>query len=120
MKRKILALAALAMLGAILVAPFAHSIRAQVPRTISYQGVIKNNGVLINESPHITVALYDSPTGGSAIYREDYPSVTVTNGIFDLTIGSETPFPPSLTFDKQYWVGLSVNGEAEMTPRAAL
>ncbi len=41
----------------------------QVPQTISYQGVLKdNNGALVNSSQALTFKLYKTETNGSAIW----------------------------------------------------
>ena len=92
---------------------------AQVPRTISYQGVLTNDGAGLDGQHLITVALYDSLKGGTQLYQESH-QLTVMNGIFDMEIGSISPFPLSLTFDQPYYLGVSIDGNPEMTPRVAL
>ncbi len=112
MKTKILTLAALALL-------YAQGVRAQIPQTISYQGMLTTSSAPANGSHLITIVLYDVASGGSALYHEEH-QLTVTNGIFNVAIGSITPFPSSLTFDRQYYLGVVVDGGPELSPRAAL
>src|SRR2546423_7030187 len=82
---------------------------AQVPRTISYQGVAVQNGSAVNGKHLITLSLYDAATGGNLIYQETHQT-EIANGVFDLTIGSQSPFPLSLAFDKPYYLGVSFDG----------
>ncbi len=106
----------------IMLALAATALRAQgVPRTISYQGVLTDAGGQLypDGSVTLTLALYTSATGGTPIYSEDH-TVTVVNGIFNAIIGSVTPLPESLRFDRAYFLGVSVDGGAELTPRTAL
>jgi hypothetical protein len=92
---------------------------AQVPRTLNYQGYLTNpSGSAIN-SPAlpITVKLYLAASGGSALYSETQ-NLAVTNGIFNMVIGSVTPL--NLTFDAPYYLGVTVGADAEMSPRQPL
>lgn len=93
---------------------------AQIPRVISYQGVIKNtDGSMISDGSHsLAISLYDAPIGGNVLHTEMF-FTQIKNGLFTLLIGSSTPFPSSLTFDKQYYLGIQVDGGEEMTPRTA-
>ncbi len=92
----------------------------QIPRTISYQGVLTDNAG--NPKPDgsytITFSLYDNE-GGSAIWSET-KTLNVTKGLFSTSLGSQTPFGISLKFDKPYWLGIKVGDEAELSPRIAL
>ncbi len=97
----------------------AISAHAQVPRTISYQGVLTNNGAAASGEHLITVALYDSPTSGTPLYQESH-QVTIANGMFNIEIGSITPIPATLTFDAPYYLGVSIDGNSELTPRVSL
>ena len=93
--------------------------RGQVPRTISYQGALTNNGLSANGEHLITVSLYDSLTGGTLLYQESH-EVTVINGTFNIEIGSITPIPATLPFDKPYYLGIAIDGAAELIPRVSL
>ncbi len=46
--------------------------------------------------------------------------MTVTDGLFHVLLGSVTALPESLFDAPDRWVGLSVNGDGEMTPRTRL
>lgn len=105
----------------LLLAAGVESIQAQVPRQISYQGLIMDQGgKAISDANHtLEIALYDSPTNPTALHSETFLART-SAGIFSVILGTQTPFPANLTFDRQYWLGVSVDGGAEMTPRTAL
>src|SRR5688572_30272139 len=94
---------------------------AQVPRTISYQGLLTDgSGNFIADGNHsMTIKLYESASGGAAIYEESQ-STTIVKGLFNVIIGSVTPIPPSLAFDKAYYMGVAVDGGAELVPRSAI
>ncbi|MEP7218501.1 MAG: hypothetical protein ABI876_06270, partial [Bacteroidota bacterium] len=104
-------------------AMIASNALAQVPRTISYQGVIAdNNGLPIaNGNKSITIKIYDAATGGTVIFTESQ-TVPVIRGLFNLIIGSTTPggLPAAAAFDKPYWLGLSVDGGPEFPQRTQL
>ncbi|HYM21129.1 MAG TPA: hypothetical protein VEW28_09020 [Candidatus Kapabacteria bacterium] len=94
---------------------------AQIPRQISYQGLIVTpGGTPISDGQHtITITLYDAPTGGTQLYTETQNTQT-NHGLFNVIIGAVNPIPTSLDFGNQYWLGVSVDGGAEMSPRTAL
>jgi PKD repeat protein len=90
-----------------------------VPKTINYQGRLSDfEGVPVNGTVSMTFAIYNAPTDGELLWSETQPSVTVTDGAFSVALGSVTPF--AITFDEDYYLGVTVGGDAEMTPRAAL
>jgi trimeric autotransporter adhesin len=94
---------------------------AQAPRTISFQGVLADqNGTLIQDGNHqLKLILYPSASGGSAVFSETQ-TVAVVKGLFNAIIGSVTPLPASLAFDKAYFLGVTVDNGAELVPRTAL
>jgi hypothetical protein len=92
---------------------------AQTSPTISYQGLLQNNGVAVNGTDTLTIRLYTAESGGSPIYSETQ-TVMVVNGIFNLAIGAVTPLLPTLDFTKQYYLGVSVDGAPELMPRSTV
>jgi hypothetical protein len=101
-------------ISVILAAPTA----AQVPPVISYQGVLTDGGGVASDGMYSMVfALYDVAGGGTALWSETQ-SVTVSKGIFNVVLGSVTPI--DLEFNEGYWLGIAVEGEAELSPRIPL
>lgn len=99
----------------------AGTLMAQVPRQISYQGVLTDaNGNIVADGNHqLTLTVYDAATGGTALFNETH-NVPVVRGIFNAIIGSNTPIPPSITFNRAYFLGVAVDGGAELSPRTAM
>ena len=86
------------------------------PTTITYQGYLStNSNAPVNTPVAMTVSLYADPTGGTALWSEHLPAVTVINGIFTVLIGSTTPI--NLTFNRVYYLGLAIGSDPELTPR---
>ena len=98
----------------------AATAQAQVPRTISYQGVLADNaGNFVNDGSYtLVLSLHDAQTGGTKLFTETHQA-TVVRGIFNVIIGSATPIPASLRFDRAYFLEVSVNGTA-LSPRTPL
>lgn len=94
---------------------------AQVPRQISYQGIVTNeSGGPISDGEHtIIVSLYFGSVGGAPIFSEIHTART-SHGLFSISIGSDTPIPSSIPFDKAMYLGIAIDGENELTPRTAL
>jgi hypothetical protein len=94
---------------------------AQTPRQISYQGVLADgSGTLVPNGSHsLKLKLYTESTGGTAIFTETQP-VAVVGGMFNVIIGSVTAIPVSVAFDKAYFLGVSVDGGDELSPRTPL
>jgi hypothetical protein len=90
---------------------------AQIPETMSYQGFLTDNsGNEVTGSVNFLFKLYESSTAGTAIWQENHLGVAVENGIFSVILENLG----SLEFDTQYWMGISINGGAELTPRVKL
>lgn len=96
---------------------------AQIPRTMSYQGVLTDaTGVPVPTGTHsVVLGLYDAATGGTLLFTETQ-SIAVTTGFFSCIIGGATTggITASLTFNNQYYLGVAVDGQAEMAPRTPL
>jgi len=92
---------------------------AAVPQTINYQGYLTDSGgTPIDATVQITFSLYNVATGGTALWTETQSSVTVSDGIYSVILGSVTPI--NLSFDEQYYLGIKVGTDGEMTPGQAL
>ena len=92
---------------------------AAVPSTISYQGYITTlSGSPASGPVDITFTLYSSPAGTAVLWTETESAVPLVNGVYSVSLGSVTPL--NLPFDQQYWLGVKVGTDPEMTPRQAL
>jgi hypothetical protein len=98
----------------------AISVQASVPRVLTIQGDLRDqNGNPVNGTHVMKVRFYDALTGGNQVHVEIL-SVTFTSGLYNVTIGADTPLPDSITFDKQYFLGIIIDNGAELTPRTPL
>jgi hypothetical protein len=75
----------------------------EVPQTLGYQGRLKNaSGTVLSGSYTFTFRLYTASSGGSVIWTETQPGVTVDQGAFAVQLGSVTPLPVRLIFQNRY------------------
>ncbi|MFY0605458.1 MAG: tail fiber domain-containing protein [Cyclobacteriaceae bacterium] len=90
-------------------------------QTISIQGVLRDpNGSSMNDGSYsVTFKIYDVSTGGTALWSDTYTSLKTKHGVFQANLGENTSLD-GLAFDKTYYVGVTVENFAEMTPRIAL
>lgn len=92
---------------------------AAVPTTLSYQGTLTDKaGNPINATRTVVFSLYNVATGGSSVWTETQ-SLTVTGGRFGAILGITTPLDVTM-LSGDTWLGISVQGEPEMTPRQKL
>jgi hypothetical protein len=75
-------------------------------------------GTPITGSLSMTFNLYTVASGGTAAWTETHPTVTVTNGVYDVVLGSVTPIV--LASAQQYYLGVTAGTDPEMTPRQPL
>jgi len=113
MKRLILIITVFLITG--IVMPIS-SAQADVPHLINYQGRLTDAADQpLTGSHSITFRIYDAEGGGNLLWGETHSSVTVTDGIFEVMLGGVTAL--DLSFDKQYYLGIQVGNDPEMTPR---
>ncbi len=97
----------------------ASSLGAAVPLSLSYQGVLTDaSGVAVSDGSYsIAFRLYDVVSGGTELWTETQ-MVQVHKGTFSVILGAVQPL--TSLFDTQYWLGISVEGGAELSPRVQL
>jgi len=107
-------------LAAVLLFAFVGVVAAEVPHLISFQGRLTTaGGDTVTGNHDITFKLYDA-SGLSEIWSETHHDVPIVAGLYNVMLGSETPFPAAVDFSEQYYLGVSVDGGTEMTPRYEL
>lgn len=93
---------------------------AQVPGRVSFQGLLLDSGGNpIQGSANLSFALFAAPTGGSALWSESHSGVSVTDGIYDVELGSVTPLTPALLAGGTRYLEVTVAGET-LAPRRPL
>ncbi len=105
----------------VLVVSLAAVASAQVPRVLSYQGILtdRDGRILPDGEYQLTIRLYDRQDATEPIYVEEQ-RVEAVRGVVNALIGTVEPLPAQLTFDRVYYVGISVNGSEELRPRTML
>jgi hypothetical protein len=92
---------------------------AQIPQTMSYQGMLTNSeGQIVNDDTYsMTFKIYDQVTDGNLLWEEGQ-NVDILNGIFDVTLGESNPL--NINFNQSYWLGITIAGGDELAPRIEL
>lgn len=93
---------------------------AEIPKTMSYQGKLTDadGDPVVDGDYELTFSIYDVAESGTALWTELHSPVAVVNGIFNVILGSGTPL--DIAFDEQYWLGIAVAPNPELTPRVQL
>jgi hypothetical protein len=94
---------------------------ADVPKLINFQGRLTDvTGKFVSDGNYpLTFKLYSDSTGGSAKWTEAQ-IVTVSKGLFNVILGSQTPIPDSIFDYSNVWLGIQVGADPEMAPRQRL
>jgi len=93
---------------------------ADVPKLVGYQGKLVGSSGVTDGSVNLTVTIYDAQVGGSVLFQEDHANVPVVRGLFGIVLGSQTTLPDGVLAGTSVYVGISVNGTAELSPRTQL
>jgi FtsZ-binding cell division protein ZapB len=96
---------------------------AQPAATLSVQGVLtKSDGTAVDDGNYnVTFRLWNDSIAGSKKY-EEVISVQTIGGVYSAIMGATDPVnhPLNAAFNEIYWLGVSVNGSSELTPRPRL
>lgn len=97
---------------------FTITLLAQVPSLINYQGYLTDPGTNepITDSKSMTFSIYSVSSGGTALWTETQ-MVTIEDGYFSILLGSTTPVSYSVFTGGDLYLGVTVDTDAEMTPR---
>ncbi|NND33029.1 MAG: hypothetical protein HKN76_10595, partial [Saprospiraceae bacterium] len=98
------------------------SLRAQLPKTISFQGYLTNSAgePITNASLSVSFSIYDAEAEGNRLWGPELKSLNVDRGIFTTILGSNTPL--DLDFDQTYYVQIVIDpsGTSETLGRIQL
>jgi hypothetical protein len=88
--------------------------------TLNIQGIVrKSTGANLDDGTYsMTFRLYTTSSGGSNIWSETHDNMDVTSGVYSAVLGLINPF--TIPFDQPYFLGISVDGGAEVSPRLRL
>lgn len=98
-----------------------ESFAAAFPLRIAFQGRLTDNRKIPkNGLVNMTLKLYAQSSGGSPLYTEGPMAVNISSGFFSLQVGEQASLSPDLFSQGSLFLGVSVQGDAEMTPRREL
>jgi len=99
----------------------AASAFAAVPQQINYQGYLTDTGGnAMDTTVAMTFKLYTDSTAGTQLWTETRPSVSVAGGLFNVRLGQLTALGDAVFNNAQVWLGITVGGNSEMTPRSRI
>jgi len=79
------------------------------PEQFSFQGFLKDaNGDPVTATKDIILKIYTVLIDGSALWSEEHDNVSVSNGLFNVYVGSQTPFSGSLNFTNTLYLEVIV------------
>jgi len=96
---------------------------AIMPATLNYEGILygADGRPLATGRYDFHLSLYADSAGGVPLWTESHAKVQVNSGSFRLVLGKGNPASPlDLPFDVQYYLGVSVDANPELTPRVPL
>lgn len=99
---------------------------ADPPTYVNYQGVLRDSaGSPLSGSHNMAFGFYDDPTAGTVLVTDthaDADRVVVSNGLFNVALGSGTLTPPAVPFvsifaqHQTVWIQVEIDGEV-LSPR---
>jgi len=111
------------LLLALVLVAMSVSVSAQVPQLINYQGRLTDElGDPFNGDVQITFTIYYLGEGGADFeWSETHPGITVTDGLFDVLLGSVETIPHDcFAGDTVAWLGITIGDGPESEPRIRL
>jgi hypothetical protein len=111
------------MLGAILLLIIltVPSLKADDSLLVNYQGHLADNaGNALTGNYTITFRIYESQTGSTALWSETHLAVPVARGLFQVSLGTSTTLPGTIFSDGDRYLGISIAGGLELSPRSLL
>jgi hypothetical protein len=107
---------ALVLCLGIMLVVFSPGTGEAIPQKLNYQGYLTNpSGVPVNGTVQMVFSLYNE--GGTLLWTETQ-NVTVAQGVYSVNLGAINPI--TLSFDAQYYLGVKMGADPEMTPRQVL
>jgi|GEM_PF-483448 len=96
-------------------------VEAIMPPEVSFQGFIQDASGPVNGDVEMTFALYEclsAVTCPTPVWEETQ-TLQVVSGVYSALLGSVNPFgaDPDLQPNTEYWLGVRVGTEPELTPR---
>ncbi|MGK0357828.1 MAG: cytoskeletal protein CcmA (bactofilin family) [Bradymonadia bacterium] len=108
------------LIAAIGLIAWTSSAQAQIPDTIFQEGLLLDNANRAIDGPvRLQFALYSVVAGGVPVWAEDHRNVPLFEGYYAVELGSILGLDAPTLLSAQF-LGVRVNGGAELTPRTKL
>jgi microcystin-dependent protein len=88
---------------------------ATVPGTMTFQGVLTMDEAPFTGAALLGFAIYPDSLAGTSLWSQDAGEVAIVDGLYTVALGPMS----DLTFDRDYWLEVSVNG-TPLVPRYPL
>ncbi len=95
---------------------------AAAPDSVNYMGILTTPGgaPVADGDYSVTFSIYDVASGPNAALWSETQSVSTSGGLFSTLLGSVTPLTASVFSGPNRFLGITVNGDPEMSPRMPL
>ena len=95
-------------------------VKVSAQATLSVQGTIqKSFGGAVDDGDYsLTFRLYTAESGGTLVWEETQDGVEVIGGVYSVLLGEANPL--NAGFNTVYYLGIAVDGGAELIPRTKL
>jgi len=89
---------------------------AGVPQMINFQGRLTDaQGDTLSGDYNVTFKICADSNCGTVLWQEDWPTLEVRGGIFNVLLGSTNPIPDTVFTGPKRWLGMTVDDE-DMNP----
>ncbi|MFH1892915.1 MAG: tail fiber domain-containing protein [Candidatus Zixiibacteriota bacterium] len=94
---------------------------ADAPQLINYQGRLMNaQRAPMDTTVGILFAIYNDSTATESLWSELHESVLIRNGLFTVILGSLSPLSDTVFLDTSRYLGITMGGDGELSPRTRL
>jgi hypothetical protein len=102
------------------VTAFARDAAAQaVPGTVAFTGRLSDTNGPLTGAVNMRFRLFDAAAGGTAVWDEDHPNASATDGLLHVTLGETTPFDAVVFDGGALYLDVAINGTS-LLPRAEI
>jgi len=94
---------------------------AGVPQLLNYQGYLADSaGSPLDTEVTIQFVIYDDSLAGTPLWQQAFTNVSITAGRYQALLGSDGSLDDSVFSGSNRFLGITVGGDAELTPRTRL
>jgi hypothetical protein len=98
-----------------------QNVLGEVPQMLNYQGRLTDqDGTPVDTTVSILFTIYDDSTGGTVVWTETQPAVTVTSGLFNVLLGSINPIQDTVFAEPDRYLDIRIGSNPAIIPRTKL